>query len=142
MCYLRTDRSACPLTDAGFARVASVTYDPAGSVTAHLGLPWLARTAVFRPTLGCTLVDFDARIPIHPAPAQIPLPENQDPDLVDWPMGDRLNPAEIQAARAQIKGIEGIEQRARDLRDAFNIRGLLVLYKGQIVMEQYAQGWE
>jgi CubicO group peptidase (beta-lactamase class C family) len=100
------------------------------------------RRAVFRPGRGCTLLPPGAKI--SDAALLPPVPRWKQPDVASrpWPDGDRL-PAEplpagvdsVKLARAVDSAFQGNGYRPH------RTLGVVVVYRGRIVAEQYARGW-
>jgi len=110
------------------------------SVTART-LGFAQRTAYYREGLGCTLLpkkhpseqwdlpDFDP-VPVRP----------EDPEVLPWPAGDvltggALSEAGRQALSARLEGHFDSEGKR-----GLNTRALLVVYRGQLLVEHYAPG--
>jgi CubicO group peptidase (beta-lactamase class C family) len=107
-----------------------IGYDPdAGATRASLfGLA--PRRAVFRPGLGCTLEIGDTR----------PLDELRVPELVEprgsWPLGDSVTTIEASSQSA----LEAL--LAADNAEGYVTRALLVVHRGAVVAESYADGFD
>lgn len=101
------------------------------------------RTALFRPGLGCTLV-LDSDVPTLKAQAAgyvVPAPARQPAAL--WPEGDRVDTNALadgydaQKLKAAVDTAFFEPQPKRALR---RTQAVVVVHKGRIVAEQYAQG--
>jgi CubicO group peptidase (beta-lactamase class C family) len=99
-----------------------------------------SRTAKYNLDQGCTILTAGADdVFFEPRSTASTLP---DPATQDWPMGDR-------GARGEFPEVDGAAlERALDhafddeaLDPAQNTRGLVVVYRGKIVAERYAEGW-
>ncbi len=108
------------------------------------GSVWgLARTkAIYRKGLGATLVSEwpEQRVRDEHWLLAGPLPVLRD--TISWPMGDRLAdtiPAGLDAAALR-KAINGIFIE-KDTAHPIRTRAVIVVYKGQLVGEQYAPGF-
>ena len=99
------------------------------------------QTAVYRPGLGCTLLAGLAADEL----ARQPLPEYSaapGADSVYWPLGDRL--PDTLPAGVDREALESALAAAFQTVDPARIsaRGVVVLYRGQIVAERYAEGFD
>lgn len=122
-------------------RYARVRVDRAERSVTSTILGLASRKAVFREGLGCTLlVDTTEEALREQAAGYRPpavLPAN--PDTVDWPMGDRLPdtlPPGLDAARLQAALAAAFD------RHGPGTRGVVVVYRGQLVGEAYAPGFD
>ena len=98
------------------------------------------RTAVFHPTHGCTLLpEGDREVAFDTSPI---LPLLPDSDSIDWPMGDVVS----------VVPPEGVDpaalQTAVDLAFAedpsmpIHTRAFLVVHRGKLIAERYAEGFD
>ncbi|HXB09132.1 MAG TPA: serine hydrolase [Puia sp.] len=135
---LRQDLAAFP------ENMASCTIDTQDSSVTASVLGLASRKAIYRWKLGATLVSGDVseeglreqHIPRWAAPAV-------NPDTVDWPMGDRV------ISGAPMRGVDTVKLHTA-LGYAFGeggapitgTRAVLVVYKGQLIAEEYAPGFD
>lgn len=110
-------------------------------MTAYVFFPWLTRKAIHRQGFGCTLLDPEEDHPL--APLVDPKNPTYDHSEAVWPMGETLNQSAIDAVKSRVQ-MEPIEAAIQTLMQErpYNIRALLVLYKGQIIAESYAEGFQ
>lgn len=101
------------------------------------------RKAIFRRGLGCTLI---SELPEEDVRRQrVALYEypTADPDTVAWPMGDRLSdsllPAFDRGAMAQAINFAFSED---DPEQPVKTRAVAVVYRGQLIAERYAPGFD
>ena len=102
-----------------------------------------ARSAAYSGDQGCSILPAETERPYF-TPARVTgvLP---DPDGQDWPTGDRGAFAEAgEFPEVDVDALEAALDRAFD-DDALpveqNTRGIVVVYRGKIVAERYADGW-
>lgn len=146
-CYFVADRDleSIKQEDLNFSLVSKATVsvneeDQSASAT----VSGLARqTAVYRPGLGCTLIPegYDRENLAGPASLdQATLPAR--PDTLAWPMGQQLAdtlPPGIQREAL----VYALKQHFDQGEEADkNTRAILVVYKDQLVAEQYAPGFD
>jgi CubicO group peptidase (beta-lactamase class C family) len=112
------------------------------SVTASV---WgLAKSkAIYRPGIGCTLVNGLSEEEIRKQHFNIPAPPLENRDTIAWPYGEKI----ADAASAVIdtmqlnQAIENAMQALHKGEPAYT-RAFLVLYDGKIVGERYAPGFD
>lgn len=123
-------------------RLATVRVNADSSVTAKVG-GMASQTAVFRPGLGCTLVNEISKDSLRAQQFQLATIPDTMPDSIMWPMGDRLPNS--------LPGGVDEEQLHQVLQQAFvendpdhpvRTRAVVVMYKGQLVAERYARGYD
>lgn len=135
---LSPEAAIAELPSLAVTRVIRTTVDTlAGRVRATI--PGIAaREAVSHLGLGCTLVPTDGEIAALPS---LPTPA-QDLAAAPWPQGDRVDPElppGIDAARldsAFERAFAEPHPRARR-----NTRAVLVVHRGRIIAERYAEGF-
>src|SRR5690606_9007648 len=101
------------------------------------------KKAIFRKGLGCTLVNEIDEAAVRDQKIRRPLPSNTiiSSDTIPWPRGDRL-PDQFETA-VDLQRLRTVVDSAfaysgeENLR---NTRAILVLYKGDLIMEKYAPG--
>ncbi len=116
----------------------------ARSVGVPVLLGWMPRRAAYRASLGCTVMPPGSSI-ADPSPLpklEIPLPAG-DPADSPWPEGDRLPaerlPPEVdeQKLRAALEAaFSGTQYRPH------KTIGVVVVYRGRIIAERYARGFD
>jgi CubicO group peptidase (beta-lactamase class C family) len=113
----------------------------ARSVTCRLGPA--AATAVATHGLGCTLLRGEATAhALRQRGAPGPVGQPADPTTIDWPLGDRLPPGpatgiDLGALRQAIDAAF-VEPEGKPL---VRTRAIVVLHRGQLVAERYADGY-
>ncbi len=98
-------------------------------------------TAVFREGIGCVVMAPDQTTEdIDSLPAITLAPPAGDPAEIDWPMGDRLPERPLPAA-VDADALEAAARWAfeRDTPEQDTL-SLMVVHKGQVLLERYAEG--
>lgn len=146
-CYFVADRDleSIQQEDLNFSLVAQASVsvneeDQSASAT----VSGLARqTAIYRPGLGCTLIPNGFARDILAGPESLEIPaEPAQPDTVPWPMGQQLAdtlPDGIQADALAYTVKQHFDQGEEDDK---HTRAILVVYKDQLVAEEYAPGFD
>jgi CubicO group peptidase (beta-lactamase class C family) len=124
-------------------KLASVSLNAAdSSVTATIA-GTARQTAIYRPKLGCTLVNELTAAVIK----QQPLPANrwvaEQPDTLAWPMGDRIaaeHPAGVNELLLQQAVSAAFNENIKD--KPLRTRAVLVVFNGQLIAEKYAAGFD
>lgn len=102
----------------------------------------LARSAIFHPFQGCTILP-PRRDEVFFTPVDVS-PHLPDAATTPWPMGDRLQsgpvPGEVDAAALESALDYAFDDTA--LAVAQNTRAIVVVYKGRIIAERYAPGYD
>jgi CubicO group peptidase (beta-lactamase class C family) len=100
------------------------------------------RKAIYRAGLGATLVNDYPEAEIRKQVFVLPPKPAVNQDSIPWPMGDKIPdtlPANIDKAQLD----RGIDIAFRDNpNDPLYTRAVLVVYKGQIIGERYAKGFD
>ena len=101
-----------------------------------------SRTALFNGDQGCTLLPAgEDRVSFEPHAVTSSLP---DPMTQDWPMGDRLEtgplPAEVDGG-SLASALDFAFDDANHARPQMT-RAIVVLYKGRLIAERYAPGFD
>lgn len=102
-----------------------------------------ALTAAFRAGIGCVVMAPDAALAeIDALPALDLPPPKGDPANIPWPMGDKADPTPLPEG-IDASALEAVADWAfdRDTPEQDTV-SLLVLYRGQIVLERYAPGFD
>lgn len=112
------------------------------SVVVGGGAEGTAIRAAFREGIGCVVMAPDqtvAQIPELPRISR--QPPKMDPQHVDWPDGDRLPRAPASCGEGETKGLCAAAHWAfnRDTPEQVTL-SLLVVHKGELVLERYAEG--
>ena len=102
----------------------------------------LLRTAVFHAGHGCTLLPRGQEdVLFDPTPVRSSLPGGT---LQDWPMGDRLSeaplPPEIDPAALDLAVAAAFEEDPAG--PPVDTRALTIVYRGRLVVERYAPGFD
>lgn len=102
----------------------------------------VTRTALYRPGLGCTLiVDTNVHALLRQAKRHAPPKEKQRPLL--WPAGDRVDNQRLPPNVDGVALALAMDEALKDETPAYEIdsRALVVVHRGRIVAERYAQGY-
>jgi len=121
---------------------AEVDYENKSVTATAFGL--ITRRAVFNDCLGCTIVPPSMQPEQLRFPSACIDPEPANPDTVPWPTGD-LNargafPSEIDEGRLQ--SALDKEFSEPDPEKPRRARAVVVVYKGRIIAERYAAGFD
>ena len=123
--------------------LARVTVDlKDSSVTGTVG-GLAKRKAIYRSRLGCTLVNSISEAAIRSQKIVLDRAATINNDTVEWPSGNRLANI-IPGGFSKAKLEEGVEFafRETDSKQKVYTRAVLIIYKGQLVAEKYAPGFD
>jgi len=100
------------------------------------------RKAIYRTGLGCTLVNSISEAAIRSQKIVVDRTAAINNDTVEWPSGNRLANI-IPGGFSKAKLDEGVEFafRETDSKQKVYTRAVLIIYKGQLVAEKYAPGF-
>jgi CubicO group peptidase (beta-lactamase class C family) len=101
------------------------------------------RKAIYRPGLGCTLINDITEDALRKQVYQLAADPAVKMDSLPWPYGDRIidsTPAVINKQLLQ-QAIDHAMQAQKDGKPAYT-RAVLVVYDGKLVAEQYANGFD
>lgn len=117
--------------------LASCRVDSADSSVTASVLGLAPRKAIYRGGLGVTLVSGLSEAEIRAQKVVVAAPPVVDQDTVDWPMGDRVA---VTAGGDRVAAAVGLAfgQGAA----ASGTRAVVVVYRGRIVGERYAPGFD
>jgi CubicO group peptidase (beta-lactamase class C family) len=114
------------------------------SVTVPLLFGWIERRALYRDSLGCSVMPRGASDGDGAALLRVAIPRpSGDPARIPWPDGDRLAgaplPPEVdaQALEAALEAAFAGEQTGGQ-----KTIGIVVVYRGRIIAERYAPGFD
>lgn len=101
------------------------------------------RKAIYRKGLGCTLINDFTEQQVRAQSFLLPSPVSVNQDSLPWPQGDRI-PDTISADIDKVMLQQAIDNAMNSTykKRASETRGILVLYKGSIVGERYAPGFD
>jgi CubicO group peptidase (beta-lactamase class C family) len=100
------------------------------------------RKAVFRKGLGCTLVNDIPEPAIRSQNFLLPEKEKQNSDSLYWPLGDRLpDTMPVGVNPIMLNQAMDVAFAEPGNTDKVHTRAVVVVYKGQLVAERYAQGF-
>jgi CubicO group peptidase (beta-lactamase class C family) len=127
-------------------KLASVEVLPDSSVVATVA-GMAKQIAVYRPGLGCTLVNEITKEALKKQVWQLPAVPGLDPDTIDWPMGDRIPVREQDSVIPNQKELllqQAVQAAFVNLREdqPVRTRAVVVVHKGELVAEQYAPGFD
>jgi CubicO group peptidase (beta-lactamase class C family) len=100
-------------------------------------------SAAFRPGIGCVVMAPDAPLQaIADLPALVQPPPPGDPATLPWPLGDRVS-ADTPSPGVDAKALRAAADWAfeRDTPEQ-DTTSLLVVYRGEIILERYAPGFD
>jgi CubicO group peptidase (beta-lactamase class C family) len=123
--------------------LASIKVDyKDSSVTAKVWL-FAKRKAIFRKGLGCTLVNEISEKDLLAQKFSLPVIVKPATDSIDWPMGDRLSSQLPQGLNQdKLNGAIDYAFIEKDSSKKRYTRAVIVLYKGELVAEKYAEGFD
>ena len=128
-------------TDPLLARV-NLTIDLPHQTTTATMLGLVSRTALYRPGLGCTLINERDEAALRGQTAGLkPMP--QEPRDAPWPAGDAVDLDHLPAGvdkPALDAAIDGTFEEAK-LGGRIDTRAVLVAWHGRIIAERYAPGY-
>jgi CubicO group peptidase (beta-lactamase class C family) len=135
---LRDDLSDGPMV------LVSGRVDPEDRSATARALGVVRSRAICREGLGCTLVDGLTEEEIRSQPLPPPPASREDPAEIPWPAGDALRdgppPAHIDAAMLDAALDEVFSEPADSGRR--ETRAVVVVHRGGIVAERYAEGFD
>lgn len=100
--------------------------------------------AIYRHGCGCTLVNDLSEDEVRSQKFSFPSKPVVNSDTIDWPYGDRLIkafPSNVNKDLLQKAVNNALSETSADGKPAFT-RAVLVVYDGNIIAEQYAQGFD
>ncbi len=128
-------------------KLAKLELNKDSSVTASIA-GMAKQTALYRPGLGCTLVNELSKAQIKAQSWLLPAIPLVNPDTINWPAGDRIPvdtaglfhlAADKEAMlRTAVQAAFTDQQPDQPLRT----RAVVVVHKGKLVAEQYAPGYD
>lgn len=123
-------------------KLASVEVLSDSSVVATvMGLA--KQTAVFRPGLGCTLVNEISKEELKNQVWQLPELPKLNPDTISWPMGDRLpNSTNASFSPGKLEEALNFAFANQKEEEPVRTRAVVVLHKGSLIAEKYAPGFD
>jgi CubicO group peptidase (beta-lactamase class C family) len=128
-------------TDPLLARVTLTVDHERQSVTAGLLSGLVSRTALYRPGLGCTLIDGNEAELRHQAVGLTPMSGAERP--TPWPAGDAVDfeglPPTIDRAALDAAVSGAFDETAAGGK--IDTRAILVAWRGRIIAERYAPGF-
>lgn len=101
------------------------------------------RKAIFRKGLGCTLIAEISEEELRRQPVNLHAMAPVNPDTVAWPLGDRTTDTLMAGVNGEL-----LEQAIdfafaeKDPERPMNTRAVLVVYRDQILREEYAPGFD
>jgi len=146
-CYFVADRDleSIQQEDLNFSLVAraSVSVNEGDQSASATVLGMARQTAVYRPGLGCTLIPngHDRENLAGPASLDITSQPNR-PDTLAWPMGQQLADTLPPGIEADVLTDAVKQHFDQNEEDDKNTRAILVVYKDQLVAEEYAPGFD
>src|SRR5688572_7767165 len=108
------------------------------SVTAQI--LWSKGKAIYRKGLGCTLLAERSEIEVRNQKPILPIAPALDQDTIAWPQGNLLSQDLLDVDYTRIKSILD-SAFIDDPEKPLNTLGIVVVYGGQIIGEQYAEGF-
>lgn len=100
------------------------------------------RKAIYRKGLGCTLVVGKSEDEIRTQKIATPPQLTYDPDTIKWPMGNIIDSATYHSTKyATVKQVVSNAFLEKLPSKPVNTRAIIVVHKGQIIAEQYADGF-
>jgi len=100
------------------------------------------RKAIYRAGLGCTLVNEMDELALRAQNLRVPALPATNTDTVRWPMGNRLADSATGVNTASMEKALDAAFAENDPKTPKRTRAMVVVYKGQIVAERYAKGYD
>jgi CubicO group peptidase (beta-lactamase class C family) len=101
------------------------------------------KKAIYRPGIGCTLVNEFTETEIRAQKFDIPIASDVNVNSIDWPMGDKINDSISPAINIpQLNATIAKAFTEPNPRKKQRTRSVVVLFDGQLVAEKYAPGFD
>jgi CubicO group peptidase (beta-lactamase class C family) len=123
-----------------FLPSANIQLHPDSSVTARL--LWHTRKAIYRKGLGCTLLSEQPEEAVRQQKMKIAGPPPFNQDTVAWPMGDKPNDITYNINQEKMNRIIDSAFIEKNPEKPIRTHAVVVVYKGEIVGEKYAAGFD
>ena len=117
---------------------ANVQLRPDSSATVRF--LWSESKAIYRKGLGCTLLSERPEAEVRNQTILLPPVLSYNPDTIPWPMGNQLNNDINYRAYARIRSLVDSAFRNDDEKP-WNTHAMIVVHDGNIIAEQYAEGF-
>jgi CubicO group peptidase (beta-lactamase class C family) len=103
---------------------------------------WSTRKAIYREGLGCTLLSERTEAEVRNQKISLPVPPLINQDSIPWPSGNLSNSTISGVDYSAIR--QAVEETFAEpnLSQPKNTHAVVVVYKGQIVGEKYANGFD
>jgi CubicO group peptidase (beta-lactamase class C family) len=127
-------------------KLAAVEVQSDSSIVASV-LGMAKQTAVYRPGLGCTLVNELSKAALKKQAWHLAVTPAINPDTIDWPMGDRIPVLKTDSQMAQPAELllpQAVQAAFMNPKEdqPVRTRAVLVVHKGRLLAEQYAPGFD
>lgn len=118
---------------------AKFTFEDSAAVTGQI--LWVTKKAIFRKGLGCTLLSERSEAEVRSQSVVLPSSPQVDQDTINWPDGNMLSSIEWPGVQ-YTKIHEAVDEAfaEHDPAKPKNTLAVVVVYKGQIIAEKYAEG--
>jgi hypothetical protein len=120
---------------------ARIDYNGKSVTSSFLGLGVFKRKAIFIERIGSVLLSRVSENAVRNWSIDIPYPMPDHPESVPWPSGDLLTGVPYYADSARVNEIVNQAFVERNPRKPTRTRALIVLYKGRLIAEKYAPGF-
>jgi len=122
--------------------IGSFTVDYKDSTVTGSVFGLARKKAVFRNGLGCTILNDSTEAALKAQKINLPIPPFEQVDSMAWPMGDRL--ADTLPSGVDMTNLKKVIENdfiEKDPNYPVRTRAIIVLYKGQMIAERYADGF-
>lgn len=124
-------------------RLGSFTVDHTDSSAYGSVFGLSTRKAIYRKGLGCTLISQIDEAELRAQKIRLAAKPQVDQDTVAWPMGNKMN--DSLSFEINQKSLQQVVDHAFDEpsgKPSRRTRAILVVYKGEIIAEKYAEGFD
>ena len=120
---------------------ADITLTEDSTVSATI--LWKTSKAIFRKGLGCTLLAEATESQVRSQSIKLPTPPATDQDTIPWPMGNVISDSLPKGTRSTtLTKVLNDSFLETDPAKPLNTLAMVVVHNGEIIAEQYAEGFD